>query len=179
MIKLSKPLLLLAPLLLVACSDSDVKEVQDWMGQVQRETKVRVDPISPPKTFIPYAYVVTDAIDPYNPEKLLAELARASAASNNPLKPDPTRRRELLESYPLDTIAMVGTLRKGGVTYGLIKIDTTLHRVIANQRIAQNEGRIVAIGDEEIQIKEVVQDAGGEWVERMSKLELQVQETGK
>jgi len=29
------------------------------------------------------------------------------------------------------------------------------------------------VGEQEVAIREVVQDAGGEWVERMSKLELQ------
>ncbi|PWF54838.1 pilus assembly protein PilP [Massilia glaciei] len=174
------PLLpLLLPLLLGACSDSDVKEVQDWMAQVKKETKVRVDPIAPPKTFIPFAYARTDATDPYNPEKLLAELARVAAKSVNPLKPDDTRRRELLETYPLDTMRMVGTLNKGGVMYGLVRIDATLHKVRPGQRIAQNFGVITAVGEEEIDLREVVQDAAGEWVERMSKLELQVQETGK
>jgi type IV pilus assembly protein PilP len=39
---------------------------------------------------------------------------------------------------------------------------------------------VTAVTENSINIREVVQDAGGEWVERMSKLELQEsKETGK
>jgi Tfp pilus assembly protein PilP len=51
--------------------------------------------------------------DPFNPNKLLAELAKQAAASGaSGLKPDTERRKELLETYPLDTIKMVGTIEK-------------------------------------------------------------------
>lgn len=167
-------LLALAPLLLLAgCGDSDVKEVRQWMDQVQKETMVAVPPLTEPKTFIPFAYSAQEEVDPYNPNKLLAELARVAAKSDNPLRPDLERRRELLESYPLDTIRMVGLLQKGGVNYALLQIDRAVHRVKAGQRLGQNFGVVTSVSEGAINIKEVVQDAGGEWVERMSTLELQ------
>ncbi|MES2151685.1 MAG: pilus assembly protein PilP [Pseudomonadota bacterium] len=168
----------LAPLLacaalLAGCGDSDVKEVKQWMADVKRDTKVAVTPLSEPKTFIPFAYAEKDQIDPFSPNKLLAVLAQAAAKSDNPLKPDMGRARELLESYPLDTMRMVGTLQKGGVNYALLQIDRAVYQVKPGQRIGQNFGVIVSMGENVINIKEVVQDAAGEWVERMSKLELQ------
>jgi type IV pilus assembly protein PilP len=112
-------------------------------------------------------------IDPTSPNKLLVELAKAAAKSDNPLKPDEHRRKELLESYPLDTMKMVGNLQKGGVNYVLLQIERAVYQVKLGQRLGQNYGVVTAVSDSAIQIKEVVQDAGGEWVERMSKLELQ------
>ena len=166
--------LALAALLLAGCSDSDVKEVRDWMAQVDRDTKVRVVPLAEPKTFIPFAYTAREETDPFSPNKLLAELARAAEQSDNSkYKPDMARRKEPLEMYPLDTFAMVGTLQKGGVTYALLQIDRAVHQVKAGQRIGQNYGTVTAVTDGAVSIREVVQDAGGEWVERMSKLELQ------
>ena len=171
---------LLAGALLSGCSDSDVKEVNEWMAQVKRDTKVAVVPLSEPKQFIPFAYSAGTATDPYSPDKLLAELARAAAKSGNPFRPDTERRRELLESYPLDTILMVGVLQKAGVNHALLQIDRSVHQVRTGQRLGQNFGVVTGVSENAVNIKEVVQDAGGEWVERMSKLELQVsKETGK
>jgi type IV pilus assembly protein PilP len=164
---------LLAALLLSACGDSDVKEVRDWMAQVKKDTKVAVTPLTEPKTFVSFAYTAKDAVDPFDPNKLLAELARVAAKSNNPFKPDMDRRKELLENYPLDTFAMVGVMQKGGSNYALLQMGRSVYQVMVGQHIGQNFGLVTGVTETSVNIREVVQDAGGEWVERMSKLELQ------
>ncbi len=161
------------PLLLAACGDSDVQEVRQWMKQTDAQAHVAVQPISEPKTFIPFAYASGDALDPFNPNKLLAELARENASKGGGLKPDMERRKELLESYPLDAVKMVGTLQKGGTIYALLQIDRAVHQVKTGQHVGQNYGLITSVTDGAVNIKEIVQDATGDWVERMSKLELQ------
>jgi type IV pilus assembly protein PilP len=165
--------LALAAVLLAGCSDSDVKEVKDWMAQVKKETKVAVVPIAEPKTFIPFAYTAREQIDPFSPNKLLAELARAAEKEDSKFKPDMGRRKELLENYPLDTFVMVGVLQKAGIYYALLQIDRAVYQVRVGQRLGQNYGLVTSVTENAINIKEVVQDAGGDWVERMSKLELQ------
>jgi type IV pilus assembly protein PilP len=166
-------------LLLAGCGDSDVKEVRDWMDQVKRDTHPMVKPLAEPKDFIPYAYGAKDAVDPFSPAKLLNELAKASETSKDPNKPDLQRPREVLENYPLDTMQMVGTMQKGGVNYALLQIDRSVYQVRAGQRVGQNFGIVTRVGDDAINIREVVQDAAGEWVERMAKLELQSKENRK
>jgi type IV pilus assembly protein PilP len=171
---------LLAALLLAGCSDTDVREVRGWMDKVRKETKPAVKPLAEPKEFIPYAYGAAGAVDPFSPNKLLAELAKVAATSDNPNRPDTKRPREVLENYPLDTMQMVGVIKKGGVNYALLQVDKSLYRVRPGQRIGQNFGAVTSVADKLVNIREVVQDAGGEWVARMSKLELQEsKETGK
>ena len=126
--------------LLAGCGDSDVREVRDWMEQVKRDTRPAVKPLPEPKNFLPYAYGARQAVDPFNPNKLLGELARAAATSNNPNQPDMQRPREQLETYPLDTMQMVGTMEKGGVHYALLQVDRSLYQVRTGQRIGQNFG---------------------------------------
>jgi type IV pilus assembly protein PilP len=167
-------LLLSISMLLSACGDSDVKEVKQWMADVDRSTKVAIQPLSEPKNFVPFAYGAKDAVDPYSPNKLLVELAKLSDQSTNPLKPDLNRRKELLEAYPLDTMHMVGIIQKNGVNYALVQINGAVYQVVNGQRIGQNFGIVTGVTEDTINIKEVLQDAGGDWVERMSKLELQV-----
>ena len=165
--------LALAAFALAGCSDSDVREVQQWMADTEKSTKVTVKPLAEPKNFTAFAYQAGDAIDPFSQEKLLAELARTDARSDNPLKPDTDRRRELLETFPLDTMRMVGLLQKGGDNHALVQIDRAVHQVRAGQRIGQNFGVVTSVTEQAVNIREVVQDATGDWVERMSKLELQ------
>ena len=163
---------LLLCLLLAGCGDSDVQEVRTWMKDVDSRAKVAVTPLVEPKTFIPFAYQQKDELDPFNANKLLAELAK-QGANGGGLKPDMDRRKEVLESYPLDTIKMVGTIEKRGVIHAVLQIDRAVHQVVVGQHVGQNYGRIVSIDDGTVNIKEIVQDATGDWVERMSKLELQ------
>jgi type IV pilus assembly protein PilP len=169
----------LAAVLLAGCSASDVKEVQDWMGQVKKDTRVSVVPIAEPKTFIPFAYTAREQIDPFSPNKLLAELARMAETSDNKFKPDIDRRKEPLENFPLDTFMMVGVIQKAGVNYSLLQVDHALFQVRVGQRIGQNYGLVTGVSETAVNIKEVVQDAGGEWVERLSKLELQESKENK
>lgn len=165
--------LVLGTALLAGCSDSDVAEVNKWMDDVKKETRVNVTPLSEPKTFIPFAYGVRDEVDPFDANKLLAELARAAATTDNLLRPDMNRRKEFLEGFPIDTMKMVGTLNKGGTTWGMIQIDRSVYQVKAGTRLGQNFGIVTGVADSAISLKETVQDAGGEWIERESKLELQ------
>ena len=159
---------------LAGCGASDVREVRDWMAQVKKDTKVSVVPIAEPKTFIPFAYTAREQVDPFSPNKLLAELARAAEkGESGKYKPDMNRRKELLENYPLDAFTMVGVMQKGGVNYALLQVDKSVYQVKSGQRIGQNYGLVTGVSENVVQIKEVVQDAAGEWVERQSKLELQ------
>jgi type IV pilus assembly protein PilP len=157
---------------LAACSDSDVREVKDWMEKVKKDTKPNVQPLSEPKTFVPFPYTAREVTDPFTSNKLLAELARAAAEKPSPYKPDMDRRKEPLEAFPLDIMSMVGVLQKGGVNYALVQVDRQVHQVRTGQYLGQNFGKVVSVTEEAVTLREVVQDAAGEWVERMSKLEL-------
>jgi type IV pilus assembly protein PilP len=169
----------MATLLLAGCGDSDVREVRDWMEQVKRDTRPAVKPLPEPKDFLPYAYGAKESVDPFDPNKLLGELARAAATSDNPNQPDMQRPRELLETFPLDTMQMVGTMEKDGTRFALLQIERSLYRVKAGQRIGQNFGVVTHVADDAVAIREVVQDAAGEWTQRTTRLELQIKENRK
>lgn len=171
-------LLLIASGLLAACGDGGVGETRAWMKQVEKQTVPKVKPLPEPKTFEPYGYDARAAQDPFDQAKLLGEAARVAQAGNAN-QPDLDRPREVLESYPLDTMRMVGTIQKGGVNYALLQVERTLHRVRAGQRIGQNYGRITRVGEGAIEIRESVQDATGDWVERMAHIELQQRAAAK
>ena len=164
-------LLALAALLLAGCGDSDVREVRTWMDETKAAIKPAVKPLPAPKEFVPYAYNQAQAPDPFDAAKLAGPGGMAPQA--NALQPDLDRPREALEGYPLDTMRMVGMMQKGGVSFALVQIERSVYRVRAGQRLGQNFGQVTRVTPAALEIREMVQDAGGDWVERISKLELQ------
>ena len=157
---------------MAGCTENGV-ELQQWMQETKQSTKVSVPKLSEPKKFIPFLYDSKRSVDPYNPNKLLVALARAQGNSSSMLKPDMERRREPLESYPLDTLKMVGTMAKPGTTYALLQADKTVFQAKVGNYVGQNFGLVTKISDTGVELKEIVQDASGDWVERQAKLELQ------
>ena len=158
---------------LFGCGDAGEQEVKQWMAETRGKARVVVPKLAEPKKFTPFVYAVKNELDPYNPQKLSAALAKLQTNSNSGIKPDFDRRREALESFPLDTIVMVGTLQKPGLNYALLRADKTLFRAKAGNYVGQNFGMITKVTESEVELKEIVRDAAGEWVERKAKLELQ------
>jgi type IV pilus assembly protein PilP len=158
---------------MVGCGDGGVQEVKQWMDETRQQTKVSIPKLSEPKKFTPFAYADKDNIDPFNPNKLAVAFAKLQSKSTSALAPDMDRRREPLESYPLDSLKMVGTLQKTGLSYALILADKTVYQAKVGNYIGQNFGMVTQISETEVELKEVIQDASGEWVERKAKLELQ------
>ena len=158
---------------LTACGDGGLQGVREWMDEVKKQSKVSITKLSEPKKFTPFVYSAKNEVDPYNPSKLAVALAKLQSKSSGAFKPDLERRREPLESYPLDTLKMVGTLEKPGLTFALLQVDKSIFQAKVGNYIGQNFGMITKITDSEVELKEIVQDASGEWVERKAKLELQ------
>jgi type IV pilus assembly protein PilP len=158
---------------LSGCGDGGVQEVKQWMDEVRLQSKVVVPKIAEPKKFAPFTYSAKSEIDPYSPAKLAMALAKLHSNSTSNIKPDMDRRREALETYPLDTLVMVGTLQKPGLSYALLQVDKSVFQAKVGNYVGQNFGMITKITDTEVQLKEIVRDASGEWVERQAKLELQ------
>jgi len=166
------PVIFLLLSTLSGCGDSGVQELREWMADVQAHTHVLIPKLTEPKKFTPFVYAGKTTIDPFNANKLLVVLAKMQASSNG-LRPNLDRRREALENYPLDSVKMVGTLQKVGLSYALLQIDKTVFQVKVGNYVGQNFGMVTRISETEVNLKEIVQDATGEWVEREATLALQ------
>lgn len=166
-----RALAILSVLGLYGCGDGGVQDVAQWMKEAKQQTRVSIKPLAPPKKFTPFVYDAKGREDPYSSNKLA--IAFAKAKKGGTLQPNLDRRREPLESYPLDTLHMVGTLSKPGLTYALLQADKSVFQIKVGNYIGQNLGMVTKITDTEVELKEVVQDASGDWVEREAKLELQ------
>ena len=78
-----------------------------------------------------------------------------------------------LEAYPLESLNMVGTLQQGKSTYALVRTpDKDVYQVTTGNYLGQNFGVILGINENEIRLKELVQDGSGDWAERTGTLQL-------
>ena len=162
-------------LILAGCGSSGEDELRQWMAEQRRLTRPKVTPIPEPKQFKPEPYSVAGARDPFSREKLTQALKLASSqvAPNALIAPELKRRKEALEVFPLDTMTMVGSLTKNGHLVALIRADNLLYQVRVGNYLGPNYGRILKIAETEVTLREIVQDAVGEWVERTATLQLQ------
>lgn len=160
---------------LVGCLPSGEDELRIWIADQRANTKPNVIPLTEPKKFIPESYSQGGALEPFNQIKLTQALRRDSVqiASNAALiAPEMTRRKEPLEAFPLDAMAMVGSLNKTGVPTALLKVDNLIYQVKVGSYLGQNYGKIVGITENSIQLREIAQDATGDWIERPVTLDL-------
>ncbi|HEY0954324.1 MAG TPA: pilus assembly protein PilP [Roseateles sp.] len=170
-------LICVATLSLLAGCGSDIEELRQWMEQQRKEAKPTVTPLLPPKKFLPQPYEANTGVDPFSTQKLSVAIRQEAAQPNSLLTAEINRRKEPLEAYPLDNMNMVGSLTREGRRYALLRVDSLLYQVKVGDYLGQNFGRITKINETEITLREVVQDAAGEWIERTSTLQLQ--ETGR
>jgi type IV pilus assembly protein PilP len=176
---LNRPMRLVALALtatwLTACGGGEETELRAWMDETRKSMRPTTQPVPEPKQFAPYAYEGKALIDPFDAQKMVLAVARQAQAraSTSAIKPDLDRRREALEGFPLDQLKMVGTLRQQGNNVALIDAAGQTFMVKAGNYMGQNFGLVTKIGETEVDLKEIVQDAAGEWVERPAKLELQ------
>ena len=169
-------LMAFSALLVTACASEPDGDLQTWVQSQRTAARPRITPLAEPKKFKPQDYASEQGIEPFSELKLTQALRRdavQNAASALLILPEQSRRKEELESFPLDTMTMVGSLDKQGQKTGLLRVDQLLYQVRAGQYLGQNYGRIVQVTENSIQLRELIQDASGDWVEKMTTLDLQ------
>ena len=165
-----------ACVLLAGCAGGSEDDLQAWMDEQAKTMRGAVRALPELKPFPVVAYAGTQGDDPYRSARMEPE-RRASAGA---LRPDMDRRREPLESYPLESVQMVGILMQGRNTHALIKANNALHQVKVGNYMGQNFGVVTQITENQVTLRELVEDLYGDWVERITPLTLQErQEAGK
>jgi len=161
-------------LALAGCESGEQQELRAELASMTKDLKGKVDPLPVVKPYEPLPYTAYDLPDPFGPAKIaLVAQGPGQGGGAGGLKPDLNRPKEPLEAYPLESLKMVGTLERAKQAFGLVKADAGLYRVRIGNYLGQNFGVITKISDSEITLRELVQDAGGDWSERESTLLLQ------
>jgi len=169
-------LLLILCLALLGCANEQ-EDIQAWMNEQSAGMRGSVKPLPEIKPFPVVAYSSSALIEPFKVSRIEPE---RKASGGGALRPDPDRRREPLEAYPLESLRMVGVLMQGNVAHALIRADRSLHQVKRGNYLGQDYGVVTAVDESGVTLRELVEDMNGDWVERTTTLQLQErQEAGR
>lgn len=158
------------------CGVASDDELRQWMAEQRTQAHPKIKPISEPKQFKPENYAQVADVDPFSNQKLTQALKKDTAQTASTgalLAPELARRKEPLEEFPLDTMALVGSMTRAGKPVALITVGKLLYQVRQGEHLGQNYGLITKITEAELSLREIVQDAAGEWIERTATLQLQ------
>jgi type IV pilus assembly protein PilP len=152
----------LSACMLSACG-GDMDDLDQYINKIKARPGGRIEPLPEITPYEGFAYVadVQGLRSPFVPDT-----PQASGNSGG-ARPDLDRSREYLESFPLDSLGMVGTLYIGDTMFGLVQTsDGLVHRVVPGNYLGQNDGRITEISESEITLVEIISDGIGGYIER-------------
>lgn len=162
-------ILVVATLSLASCGGEQYSDLRQFVKESDNLPRGRIPPLPDVKPYEPFNYDAYDLVDPFKPRKI----EPPKTAAGGGIQPDLTRRKEPLEAYPIENLRMVGTLQQGKTNFALVKSpDNNLFRVKVGNYLGQNFGLITDINESTIKLKEIVQDSGGDWTERISTMTL-------
>jgi type IV pilus assembly protein PilP len=165
--------LLAAALALAACDGEQHTDLKAELNEKTKDFRGRVDPLPQVKPYEPVPYTAESVVDPFRPDRIdVAGGPRVPRADAGKMAPDLNRPKEPLEAFPLESIQMLGTITQNRETFALVKAGPNLYRVRKGNYLGLNFGVVTTIDEAQVNLKELVQDGQGEWVERASALQL-------
>lgn len=167
----SGPLLMLAGYLLLAgCGGSkDFADLQGFVDGVKKRPGGVVEPLPKFQAPEPFNYSAAALRSPFSPSN--GVITQTDKVQQQP-RPNQYRVKGPLEQFDIESFDMVGTLGSGRGTIGLLARPEQVYSVRVGDYVGQNDGRITAISDRQIEVLEVVPDGKGGWVERPRAIKL-------
>lgn len=160
--------------LLAGCAGDDHSDLLNWMDNEAKHMQPNVPQLPKLVQFPVVEYEVASMVDPFQASRL--SIGRPmSGPQPTPHTPEP------LEAFPLESLRMVGMMMMNGKPVALIQADRTIYQAKAGNYLGQNYGVITKITENDLTLKELVEDPNenGAFVERFSTIQLQEQETKK
>lgn len=160
---------------LVGCaSNSDTSDLTAYIAEIKARPEGSIEPLPPVRTFDPFIYGATALRSPFDEPVVVTTV---EGTRNPDVKPDPLRVKDFLESFNLDSLAMVGTLEQNGALWALVKDPTGgIHRVTVGNYIGKNHGKITSATTTQLSLVEIVADGLGGWVQRPRTIKLSEKE---
>ena len=161
--------MLAATTLLSGCFEEEHQDLDRELKELTKDLRGKIDPLPVIQPYTAFQYEVASESDPFGP----AKIQLAIRSGNKGVQPDTVRLREPLEAFPLERVAMVGSIKQKADIFAIVRADGTLYRVKIGNYLGPNYGKIISITESEIVILELVQDSTQEWSERRTVVALQ------
>jgi type IV pilus assembly protein PilP len=169
--------------MLVACSGSDHEDLKEWITQNSKDLRGAVKKLPEVMAYQAVAYDVEGLIDPFKAGKIEPESKnKQGAGKGGEYQPDfdaRDLRNNILEKYPLESLKMIGTLNVNNRPMAVIQVEDKVKQVRVGEYVGLDFGMVTRITDKDIELRELIQDAAGDWSERNSTLHLQSKDGGK
>ncbi|MET7141035.1 pilus assembly protein PilP [Xanthomonas sp. PPL139] len=150
----------------ITSTPGDAPNLENWVKEVRARPAQPLEPLPVMQQFETFEYAAQGLRDPFSD-------AWASPDGSSGLRPDPNRRKEPLEQFPLDSLNMVGTLGSGAGQVALVMApDKVTYRVRPGVYMGQSDGRVTGVHEDRIDLIELVPDGAGGWLERPASVAL-------
>ncbi len=162
---------ILLSLLLTGCVKKDMSDLEQYVREVKSRKPTPIEPIPQIRQAETFLYVANNRRTPFR-SSMQASAQQVADVGSGP-RPIPNRRKEELEAFPLDALRMVGTLNRKGQKWVLIQTpDKTIHRVTTGNYLGHRDGLIISIEDNKVNVRELVPNGRGGYIERLASLAL-------
>ncbi|KAB0493839.1 pilus assembly protein PilP [Pseudomonas vancouverensis] len=152
-------------LVLAGCDDrNDFRDLDAYMAQSRLSAPVTIEPAPVLRSYPAFAYEAANLRSPFSPRQDVDASARRPGS--NLVKPNPDRVRQYLEGFNIEQFEMVGTLANAHSSFALLRGAGGVHRLKVGDYLGRNDGRVVAITREQVDVIEIVPDGEGAWQER-------------
>lgn len=163
-------------LMLSACGSNTHQDLRDFTDKVKVDAQKvsSIDALPDIQPYETYLYRSDDRRDPFT--DTVATDDTEVDVTDDSIRPPTNHRKEALEAFPLDSLRMVGTLKREDKLWAIVKIqnnpDGGIHRIITGNYLGQNYGRVIGVSEEKINLIEVIPNGLGGWREREASIAL-------
>lgn len=168
--------LLLFVFLAGCAGNSGFEDLDRYMKEADQKPRGKIEPLPEVQVYRAFTYSAAGSRSPFTPpaEVVVSDIKISDDQSS--VKPDFDRPKEVLESFSLAELKMVGTLQRGPeeTLWALISDNEGgVHMIRKGQYMGRNHGRIVEIVEGRIDLLEIVPNGHGGWLERPQSVSLE------
>lgn len=159
----------LAFLLVLTACQQEKPDLLQFVNEVKARQQSDIPPLPVMKPYQSYSYTAMEMRDPFTRtvvEQLPEQVKEEQPLPDNGIKPDRHRVKELLESFSLADLQLMGTLEQGTLWALIRSPDGVIHRVKEGNFMGLNHGNILKITETELVLKEIVPEGNGRFIER-------------
>ncbi len=162
--------LLVSVSFLTGCGSNDgFSDLDRFMQEIDSKPRGRIEALPEVQVYRSFTYSAANRRSPFlPPQDVVVTQVKVQQDQSN-VKPNLDRLPEVLESFALGELRMVGTLQRNenDVLWALISDNLgSVHMAKVGQYMGKNHGKIVAIGAGHIDLIEIVPNGYGGWLER-------------
>ena len=150
----------------VTSGPEPASNLEEWVANVKARPAPPLEPLPVMQQFETFEYAAQSLRDPFSN-------AFTDQDGGAGPRPDPNRRKQPLENFPLDSLDMVGTIGQGKDMVALVLApDKVTYRVRPGMYLGQSDGKVLSVAEDRIELVELVPDGAGGWMERPAAISL-------